>query len=64
MTSWLLSYRSLVLGFLGNNFIYLAVLGLCCCTGLPLAAGTGGCSLAALCGPLTAVASLGAEHGL
>ena len=39
------------------NFIYvfLAVLGLRCCTGF---------SLVAVPGPLTAVASLGAEHGL
>ena len=56
--------QKLGLGFLGNTFISLAALGLCCCTGLPPAAGTGGCSLAALCGPLTAAASLGAEHGL
>ena len=51
-----------------NNFIFislfLAVLGLCCCTGSSLVALSGGHCLVAVCGLLIAVTSLVAEHGL
>ena len=50
-----------------DSFIYLfilAVLGLRCCTGSSLVAGSGGHSPAVACGPLIAVAPLVAEHGL
>ena len=48
------------------NFIclFLAVLGLHCCTGFSLVMESGGYSLASVRGLLIAVASLVAEHGL
>ena len=45
-------------------WLFLAVLGLCCCTGFPLVAASGGHSLVALCRLLLAVASFVAEHRL
>ena len=42
----------------------MAVLGLRCCTGFSLAAGSRVCSLAAVCRLLIAVASLVAKHRL
>ena len=49
-----------------NNCIYLflAVLGLCCCEGLSLVAESGGYSLVAECRLLFAGAPLVAEHRL
>ena len=40
------------------------MLGLCCCMGFSVVAESRGYSLAAVRGPLIAVASLVAEHGL
>ena len=54
------------LGILGLKiylFIFLAVLGLRCCTSFSLAAEIRGCSLVAMLGLLTVEASL-VEHGL
>ena len=45
-------------------FIYLAVLGLCCCTGFSLVVASGGYSPVAVPGLLIVVASLVAEPGL
>ena len=45
-------------------FLFLAVLGLCCCMGVSLVVASGGYSLAAVGGLLTAVVSLVAEHRL
>ena len=45
-------------------FIFLAVLGLCCCTGFSLVVVSGGCSLVAVHGLLIVVTSLVAEHRL
>ena len=42
--------------------LLVAVLGLCCCEGFPLAVVSGGCSLVAVCGLLIAAASPVAEH--
>jgi len=52
--------------FFKNNFIYLflAVLGLLCCTGFSLVAEFRDYSPVAVCRLLIAVASLVAEHGL
>ena len=49
-----------------NNFIYLflAMLGLCCCRGFSLVVVSGPYSLAVMCGLLMAVASVVAGHGL
>ena len=46
-----------------NEFMYLflAVLGLCCCVGFSLIAASGGYSLAMVCGLLVLVASLVVE---
>ena len=44
--------------------IYLAMLGLPCCTGFSLAVTAGGCVLVAVCGLLIAVAFLVVECGL
>ena len=48
------------------NFIYLflVVLGLCCCAGFSLVVASGGKSLVVVHGRLIVVASLVAEHGL
>ena len=48
------------------NFMYLfvTVLGLCCCTGFSLLAVSGGCYLVAVCRLLIAMASLVVEHRL
>ena len=43
-------------------YLFLAVLGFCCLWGFPPAAVSGGHSLVAVHGPLTAAASLAAEH--
>ena len=43
--------------FLIFSYLFTAVLGLCCCTGFPLAVEGGGCSLVAEHGLLTALAS-------
>jgi len=55
-----------VLKFLKNKFMYLflAELGLCCCTGLSLVATSRGYSLVAVRRLLIAVASLVGEHQL
>ena len=45
-------------------YIFLAVLGLCCCTWAFSSCGKRGLLFVAVCGLLTAVASLVAEHGL
>ena len=45
-------------------FIFLAVLGLCCCVVFSLVAECGGCSLVEVLGLLIAVASLVEEHRL
>ena len=45
-------------------YLFLAVLGLCCCTGFALVAKSGVHALVAEDGLLTSVASLIAEHGL
>ena len=44
--------------------IFLTVLGLCCCPGFSLLVASGGYSLVAVCGPLTAVAASVAKHRL
>ena len=44
--------------------LFLAVLGLHCCSRFSLVVTSGGCSLVALCWLLTAVVSFGAEHRL
>ena len=44
-------------------YLFLAVLGLCCCGGSSLVAASSGPSLAELCSLLIKVASVGAEHG-
>ena len=54
-----------ILEFLGILFFpVLAVLGLCRCTDVPLVVVSGGCSLSAVRGLITAEASLLAERGL
>ena len=45
-------------------FLFLVVLGLCCCVGFSLVAANGGYSLVVMCGLLIVVASLVVEHGL
>ena len=45
-------------------YLFLAVLGLCCCTDFPLVAANGGYSLVVACGLLIMVTSIVAEHGL
>ena len=45
-------------------YLFLAVWGLCCCTGFSLVAASGGDSRVAMCGLLTVVASLVAKHRL
>ena len=47
---------------LSIHYLFLAVLGLCCCAGFTLVVESGGCSLVAVHGLLTAVASLVLEH--
>ena len=44
-------------------YLFLAVLGLCCWVGFSLAVASGACSLIAVYGLLTEVASLTVEHG-
>ena len=44
-------------------YLFLALLGLCCCTGFFLVEASGACSLVAVCG-LLIVASLFVERGL
>ena len=46
------------------TYLFLAVLGLCCCTGFSLVAASGGYSPVAVPGLLIVVASLVAEPGL
>ena len=46
------------------SFFLLAALGLSCCTGVFSSCGEQGLLFVAVCGLLTAVASLVAEHGL
>ena len=53
-----------VLFSIKQSFFFPAMLGLCCCIGFSLIAASGGYSLVAVCGLLTVVASLVAEHGL
>ena len=50
--------------FLFGLFLFLVVLGLCCCVGFSLVAANGGYSLVVVCGLLTVVASLVAEYRL
>ena len=50
--------------FLNFIYVFLAVLGLCCCAGSSLVAATEGCSLAVVRGFLVAMASLVAERRL
>ena len=45
-------------------YLFMAVLGLCCCVGFSLGTEKGGYSPVAVQGLLIAVASLVAEHGL
>ena len=45
-------------------YLFLSVLGLCCCVGFSSVAANGGYSLLAVCGLLTMAASLVAESGL
>ena len=45
-------------------YLFLAVLGLCCCARVFSSCGEPGLLFTAVCGLLTAVASLVAEHGL
>ena len=45
-------------------YLFLAVLGLCCCIGFSLVAESEDCSLVEVCGLLIVVASLAAEHRL
>ena len=45
-------------------FLFLAVLGVCCCTSFSLVAVSAGYSVVAVCRLLIEVASLIAEHGL
>ena len=56
--------ESIKKNFMYLFYLFLAVLGLCCCTGFSLVVVIGGCSLVAVHGLLIAVASLVAEHGL
>ena len=52
-----------ILNFHLVSYLFLAVLGLHCCTSFSLVASSGGCSLVTMCRLLTAVVSL-VEHGL
>ena len=45
-------------------YLFLASLGLCCCTRASLVAASGGYSLATVCRLLSEVASLAVEHGV
>ena len=45
-------------------FLFLAVLGICCCAQAFSSCGEQGLLFGAVCGLLTAMASLIAEHGL
>ena len=45
-------------------YLFLVVLGLSCCAGFSLVAVSGGCSVSAVRGLLTALVSLAAEHRL
>ena len=45
-------------------YLFMAVLGLCCCMGFSLVVANGAYPLVAVCGLLIVVASLIAEHGL
>ena len=47
-----------------TSYLFLAVLGLCCCMGLSLVSASRGYSLIAVCGRLIVVASLVSEHRL
>ena len=53
----------LFLFFFKNVYLFMAVLGLCCCAGFSLVAVSGGYSLVIVIG-FTVVASLAAEHEL
>ena len=46
------------------TYLFLAVLGLCCCKDFCLVAASGGYSLVAMCRLPIVMASLVAEHGL
>ena len=46
------------------TYLFLAVLGLCCCVGFSLVAGSRGCSLVAAHGFLMMISSVVAEQGL
>ena len=50
--------------FLFGLFLFLVVLGLCCCVGFSLVAANGGYSLVMVCGLLIVVTSLVAEYRL
>ena len=45
-------------------YLFLALLGLCCCVGFSLVVASGGHSLVAVCGFLIVGPSLVSEHGL
>ena len=46
-----------------SSYLFMTVLGLCCCTGFSLLSASGGSSLVVVCGLLIEVASI-VEHGL
>ena len=48
---------------LSSSYLFLALMGLCCCVGFSLVVARGSYPLAMVCGPLTAVPSLVVEHG-
>jgi len=56
--------RNLSLSFKKSLNLFMAVLGLCCCTGFSLAVASGGYSLVTVRGLLTVLASLVVRHGL
>ena len=60
MSSGILYFSFLIV----KMYFFLAALGVRCCMGFALVAASGGYSHVAVCGPLTADASLVAEHGL
>ena len=58
-------FFSYIIPFINSfTYLFLAVLGLCCCTGFSLVVASGGYSPVAVPGLLIVVASLVAEPGL
>ena len=62
--SWPYAVPTAQILFSFSFYLFLAAFVLCCCRGLSLVAVSGGYTLAAVHGLLTAVASLVAEHRL